>query len=66
MDEYVARLVDMAPEHGGEMVRTISFDGNVTNQLTGKHGNAVWLVSGKHEEAFREGPPIGSMALMGR
>ncbi|HNP28806.1 MAG TPA: VCBS repeat-containing protein [Nitrospirales bacterium] len=40
---YVARFSNIDPGSDGTVVLTISFDGNVPNQYTGKYGSAVRL-----------------------
>ena len=40
---YVARFEEIDPGSDGEVVLTISFDGNVTSQFKGKYGSAVRL-----------------------
>ena len=43
---YVARFVNIDPGSDGEVVLTISFDGNVASQFKGKYGSAVRLMDG--------------------
>jgi hypothetical protein len=40
---YVARFVDINPDSDGQIVLTISFDGNAASQFAGKYGSAVRL-----------------------
>ena len=40
---YVARFAEIDPGSDGEVVLTISYDGNVGNQFKGKYGSAVRL-----------------------
>ena len=41
---YVARFGNIAPGSDGKVVLTISFDGNVASQYTGKYGSVVRLI----------------------
>ncbi|MEO8325336.1 MAG: PKD domain-containing protein, partial [Nitrospirota bacterium] len=41
---YVARFSNIEPGSDGNMVLTISFDGNVASQYTGKYGSAIRLM----------------------
>ncbi|MBA3965256.1 MAG: PKD domain-containing protein [Nitrospirales bacterium] len=54
---YVARFSNIEPGSDGKVVLTISFDGNVASQYTGKYGSAIRLMeSGNGGEPVNQAP----------